>query len=53
MVSHLSLGDREVKVQQKDRKYKISKRKFFGFIPTILKPRALKDSKRIRDLYGG
>lgn len=34
-VSHLSFGDREVKVQQKDRKYKIYKRKFFGFIATI------------------
>lgn len=33
--SHLSFGDRKVKVQQKDRKYKIYKRKFFGFIATI------------------
>lgn len=49
MVSHLSLHIREVKVQQKDRKDKISKRTFFGFIATMLKPRALKDSKRIRD----
>lgn len=34
VVSHLSSGDREVKVQQ-DRKYKIYKRKFFGFIVNV------------------